>query len=116
MTVDCQSVYDWVMFAVVVCTAKGGPHGSGIRHHRPRERLDIVLKFGMTESPLAARRGSMRTFRSFEALVTYLRELGISQYHVNAADFDAQTVKSHMARPDSAGRMRAAFEAKAHAD
>lgn len=74
----------------------------------------VVVKYGMTERALAARRGAVRTFRKFETLVSYLKGVGISQYHVNAADFDAAALKTTRVRPDSAERMRSAFEASAH--
>ncbi len=74
----------------------------------------VVVKYGMNERALAARRGTVRTFRKFETLVGYLKELGISQYQVNAANFDAEKLKTTRVRPDSAERMRSAFEASAH--
>ena len=74
----------------------------------------VVVKYGMTERALAARRGAVRTFRKFETLVGYLKDIGISQYNVNAADFDAQALKTTRSRPDSAERMRSAFAASAH--
>jgi len=76
----------------------------------------VVVKYGMTERALAARRGTVRTFRKFETLVSYLKTMGISQYNVNAADFDAASLKATRVRPDSSERMRGAFEAKAYAD
>ena len=82
-------------------------HGSG---------WGVVVKYGMTESALAARRGAVRTFRKFETLVSYLKEIGISQYNVNATDFDPLAIKSSRIRPDASERMRSAFEAKAHND
>lgn len=74
----------------------------------------VVVKYGMTERSLAARRGAVRTFRKFETLVSYLKGVGISEYHVNAAEFDAASLKTTRVRPDSAERMRSAFEASAH--
>ena len=76
----------------------------------------IVVKYGMTERALAARRGAVRTFRKFETLVSYLKGVGISQFQVNAADFDAAALKTSRVRPDSAQRMRSAFEASAHTE
>ena len=76
----------------------------------------IVVKYGRTQRALAARRGDLRTFRKFETLVSYLKELGISQYSVNATDFDPQALKTSRVRPDASERMRSAFEAKAHTD
>lgn len=76
----------------------------------------VVVKYGMTERALAARRGAVRTFRKFETLVSYLKELGISQYNVNASNFDPQALKTSRVRPDASERMRSAFEAKAHTE
>ena len=76
----------------------------------------VVVKCGMTDRALAARRGAVRNFRKFETLVSYLKGVGISQYNVNAADFDAELLKTTRVRPDSSERMRSAFEAKAHTD
>ena len=74
----------------------------------------VVVKYGVTERALAARRGAVRTFRRFETLVGYLKEVGIFQFNVNAANFDAAALKSTRVRPDSAERMRSAFEASKH--
>ena len=77
---------------------------------------EIIVKCGTTRRALAARRGTIRSFRKFETLVSYLKGVGISQYHVDAGDFDTQGLKTIRARPDSSQRMRSAFEAKAQAD
>lgn len=76
----------------------------------------VVVRDGKTERALAARRGTVRTFRKFETLVLYLKAVGISQYNVNAADFDPQVAKTGRLRPDASEQMRSAFEAKAHTD
>jgi len=74
----------------------------------------VVVRYGVTERALAAKRGSVRTFRKFETLVSYLKGLGISRYNVNADNFDAAALKATRGRPDSAERMRSAFEASKH--
>lgn len=76
----------------------------------------VVIQYGMTERVLAARRGAVRVFRKFETLVGYLKDLGISQFSVNAADFDVATLKTSRVRPDASERMKKAFEAKEHSD
>jgi hypothetical protein len=76
----------------------------------------VIVKYGMTERALAARRGAVRTFRKFETLVSYLKGIGISDYHVHAVDFDPVSMKTTRVRPDASERMRSAFEAKAHTD
>ena len=76
----------------------------------------VVVEYGTVERTLAARRGAVRTFRRFETLVSYLKDIGIFEFHVNATSFDAQAIKAISVRPDSSERMRSAFEAKAHID
>lgn len=92
----------------------GVVHGADVIGHSGG--WGVVIKYGVTERSLAARRGAVRTFRKFETLVSYLGGVGISQFNVNASDFDAQSLKTTRVRPDSSERMRSAFEAKAHAD
>ncbi|MBT1073459.1 hypothetical protein [Pelotalea chapellei] len=72
----------------------------------------IVIKYGMVERALAARRGAIRTFSRFETLVSYLKEIGISQFFVNASNYDPTNKKTH--RPDSAVRMKRTFDAAEH--
>jgi hypothetical protein len=103
-TID-HTTLEHLVEAGAICNADviGHPGGWG-----------VVVKYGVTERALAARRGAVRSFRKFETLVGYLKDVGISQYNVNAANFDAATLKTTRARPDSAERMRSAFEAAKH--
>jgi|ERR1039457_2951209 hypothetical protein len=71
----------------------------------------IVIKYGMTQRTLAARRGAIRTFSRLEALVNYLKGIGISQFMVNASNYDPADKR---ARPDSAERMKRTFDAAEH--
>jgi hypothetical protein len=71
----------------------------------------VVIKYGMTERALAARRGAVRIFRKFDTLVGYLKGVGISEYRVNAANYDPAIIKASTARPDSADRLKHAHEA-----
>ncbi len=73
----------------------------------------MIIKYGLTERSLAAKRGAVRTFSRFETLVGYLKGIGIADYHVNASNFDA-TIKVGAARPDSANRLKTAHEAAAY--
>lgn len=68
----------------------------------------VVFKYGMTERALAVRGGKIRIFRKMQTLVAYLRELGIVQFHVNAANYDP-TVTTRPGRPDTSERMKRAF-------
>lgn len=47
----------------------------------------VVISYGHTSQTLAATRGAPRTWRQFETLAGYLKELGIVEYRVNAAEF-----------------------------
>lgn len=76
----------------------------------------VVIKYGMTERALAARRGAVRIFKKFETLVAYLKGMGIAEYRVNAADYDPQAAKAGQARPDAAERLKRAHEAAAYDD
>lgn len=76
----------------------------------------IVVKYGMTERALAQRRGAVRSFRKLETLIRYLKDVGLSQFNVNAADYDPDALKTTRVRPDSAARMKAAFDASAHTE
>lgn len=71
----------------------------------------IVIKYGVTERALAARRGAIRVFSRFETLVNYLKGVGISQFNVNAINYDPADKRS---RPDSSTRMKRTFDAAEH--
>ena len=49
----------------------------------------VVINYGRARQILAVRRGHARLFRRFETLAGYLRDMGITAFHVNAAEFDA---------------------------
>jgi len=76
----------------------------------------VVVKYGAVERALAQRRGAVRSFRKLETLIRYLKDAGVSQFNVNAANYDAAQLKATRARPDSAARMKAAFDAAAHTE
>ena len=74
----------------------------------------IVVKYGMTERPLAATRSrEVRIFKKLETLVGYLKDLGVSRFDVNAADYDPEGGKT-VARPDTSAVLKRAHEAAAH--
>ena len=47
----------------------------------------VVISYGLASQILAATRGAPRTWRQFETLAGYLKELGIVEYRVNTAQF-----------------------------
>jgi len=74
----------------------------------------VVIKYGMTERALAAKRGSVRIFRKFETLVGYLKELGVVKYQVDATGFDPVALKFTRSNEGAGARMKAAHEAAAY--
>ena len=74
----------------------------------------VIVEYGTTERPLAATRSKeVRVFKRFETLVGYLKELGISRFDVDAANFDATGVKTY-SRPDTSATLKQAHAALAH--
>ena len=71
----------------------------------------IVVRYGKSEHPLAAQRSrQIRLFKKMETLVSYLRDVGISQFDVGARDYAAEPAK----RPDRADALKRAHEAAEH--
>lgn len=74
----------------------------------------LRVKYGAAERTLAAQRSRQaRVFRRMETLVSYLKDVGIERFDVDAADYEAEGGKAH-ARPDRAEAMRRTHEAAAH--
>ena len=76
----------------------------------------VVINYGRASQTLAATRGQPRTFRKFETVASYLKELGIIDLRVHTAKFEA--VGAH--RPTdkrselASDRMKRAHEAAAY--
>jgi hypothetical protein len=74
----------------------------------------IVIKYGTSARALAASRSRrVRIFKKLETLVSYLKELGIQKFDVDAANFDVATLKTY-SRPDRAAALKQAHQAAAH--
>lgn len=73
---------------------------------------NIIVKYGMVERALAARRGAIRLFSRFDTLVKYLKSIGIAQCNVNISNYD-DSVK-RVSRPDTKQRLEHTKEAVAH--
>lgn len=77
----------------------------------------VVINYGRASQTLAATRGKPRTWRQFETLAGYLKELGIVEVRVNTADFEPGAAG---ARPNdkrsamASKRMKHAHQAAAH--
>lgn len=78
----------------------------------------IVINYGRTSQTLAATRGRPKTFRQFETLAGYLKELGIVEYRVNAAEFEpcggTQKEAPDRRSVTASERMKRVHEAAAH--
>ncbi|WP_025090843.1 hypothetical protein [Brucella intermedia] len=74
----------------------------------------IMIKYGMAERALAAQRSrQVRLFKRMETLISYLKDVGITRFDVDTADYAPETVKTR-SRPDRAEALRRAHEAAAH--
>jgi hypothetical protein len=75
----------------------------------------LSIKYGVAERFLAAQRsGKLRLFRKLETVMLYLKELGISNFDVDASGYDAEVAKTHHKRPDRAEALKRAHEAAEH--
>lgn len=74
----------------------------------------VMVKYGMTERPLAAQRSrQVRLFRKLETLVSYLKALGIARFDVDAANYEMNTATAPR-RPDRSEALKRAHEAAAY--
>ncbi|WP_152956841.1 hypothetical protein [Pseudomonas sp. MN1F] len=62
---------------------------------------------------IAQRSGNVRLFKKFETLVTYLLDLGIEHFQVDASTFDPAQLSTYQ-RPDRALALKRAHEAAAY--
>ncbi|MFS8145858.1 hypothetical protein ATY78_05300 [Rhizobium sp. R635] len=68
----------------------------------------VVIRYGKAERPLAAQRSrQVRVFKRIDTLVSYLKDVGIAQFDVDAGDYMPETA----ARPDRAEALRRTHEA-----
>jgi hypothetical protein len=74
----------------------------------------VIVKCGRRERPLAATRSrEVRVFKKLETLVRYLKDIGISRFDVDSANFDPQSVTTY-SRPDASEALKRAHAAAAH--
>lgn len=76
----------------------------------------IVINYGRASQTLAVTRGEPRTFRKFETLASYLKELGITDLRVHTAEFEATAADkpTDKRRELASERMKRAHEAAAY--
>jgi hypothetical protein len=63
---------------------------------------NLIIRYGMVERTLAARRGSIRLFSKLDTLIKYLKSIGVAQCNLNLSNFD-DSVK-RVSRPDTVKR------------
>ncbi|NHB93694.1 hypothetical protein [Photorhabdus cinerea] len=74
----------------------------------------LMVKYGAVERPLIAQRSrQVRLFKRLETLVTYLKDIGIAQFNVDAANYNLDT-PTKTARPDRAEALKRAHKAAAY--
>lgn len=74
----------------------------------------LTVRYGMHERPLAAKNsGAVRVWRRFETLASYLKDVGLTQFDVDATHYDP-TSSATPKRPDRAEAMKKAHEAAAY--
>ncbi|UDF37873.1 UNVERIFIED_ORG: hypothetical protein LHJ69_23865 (plasmid) [Shinella sp. XGS7] len=76
----------------------------------------VVINYGRASQTLAAARGEPRMFQRFETLALYLKELSITEFKVNLAEYDpaAKDTRSSTRSVKASDRLKAAHAAAAH--
>ncbi|MBV8603971.1 MAG: hypothetical protein JO224_04740 [Pelomonas sp.] len=81
-------------------------------------RWGVVIHYGRARQTLAAARGAPRTFRKFETLAGYLKDLSITQCTVQLAEFEPapkdRAASTEKRRVMASDRLKAAHAAAAH--
>jgi hypothetical protein len=74
----------------------------------------VMVRYGRVRRMLATQRShDARTFRRFETLVAYLKDIGISRFEVDAAHFQPVNASSSR-RADVSARLKHAHDAAVH--
>jgi len=74
----------------------------------------VTVRYGIHERPLAAQRSrQIRVFRRFETLASYLKDIGLPQFDVDATRY-AQSDTTGTKRPDRSEALKKAHEAAAY--
>jgi len=64
----------------------------------------VMVRLGATEKTLATSRGQVRLFASLDTVGSFVRELGISRFEVDMAQYEPGRLRG--ARPDRAAALR----------
>jgi len=76
----------------------------------------VVINYARASQTLSATRGQPRTWRQFETLAGYLKDLGITEVRVNTAEFEPgpSTGKQDKRSTTASDRMKRAHQAAAY--
>jgi hypothetical protein len=76
----------------------------------------VVINYARASQTLSATRGQPRTWRQFETLAGYLKDLGITEVRVNTAEFEPGpgTGKQDKRSTTASDRMKRAHQAAAY--
>ena len=76
----------------------------------------VVISYGHASQTLSATRGQPRTWRQFETLASYLKDLGITEVRVNTAEFEpaSAAVMRDKRSTTASDRMKRAHQAAAY--
>jgi len=76
----------------------------------------VVINYARASQTLSATRGQPRTWRQFETLAGYLKDLGITEVRVNTAEFEPRpsTGKQDKRSTTASDRMKRAHQAAAY--
>lgn len=109
MTIETQTIDHATLARLVEAGAVRAAHVIG-----QEGGWGLIVNYGTLERPLAAQRsGKVRLFRKLETVTTYLQEIGIHRFDVDASRYAAGEGVPHK-RPDRAEALRRAHEAAAH--
>lgn len=74
----------------------------------------LTVRLGLNERPLAAQRSrQIRLFKKLETLVSYLKDVGIAQFDVDASNYSPES-QNRTPRPDRSAALKRAHEAVAY--
>ena len=101
----------------IAASAQIGAEGVGAEGVGGASGGGVAVHCGRASQTLAATRGTARTWRQFETLAGYLKDLGIVEYRDNAAAYEpraAAGLQGDKLRATASERMKRAHQAAAH--
>jgi len=75
---------------------------------------EVVVRYGKVRRALAVKGGQARIFRKLDTLDSFLRGIGLTQYQVDARQFDAEAFKATRTNAAASQRLKRAHNAAAY--